>query len=123
MCVVNEIQYVAKKSFYIYKWVTSNRVSPSNPCYRGIIYTYRDQGVKLKYNPGKIIKSPSGPGIMGYKKNEQQSSWSRSIFRTMILIKLTIRKGTKYRTGFDDTNLPIICAEKVYVNHRGKFSS
>lgn len=97
--------YKAEKDFFIFKYAPGGE-SEYRPSSRGLLVGFPNRGKVLEYPFGKTVKSPSGPGIMGY---------TNSGFRGMHNYQtLLVKKGTKYRKGtHDDT--PMIAAESVLV--------
>lgn len=108
MCQINDPKvYVAKEDFRIYKSVFrfgGQRFSSITPYARTVIWRFNSsQGVSLRYTKGATVRSPSGPGIMGF-------TWR--CYKGMII--LNVPKGTRYRIG-EHYGHKIICADKVEV--------
>lgn len=95
--------YIARRNFRIFKKVSLNNKSAVSPGNRDKLEGWKSYGTTLTYTKGKTVKSPSGPGIMGFTKPNYSE-------RTILLVK----KGTKYRKGYHQGE-PMIAAESVLV--------
>lgn len=138
MCIsIDYKKHVTRKKLVIFKYVKkvgiSKTRSPWPLTQRAVIRGCKDLGKEITYYQGEFVSSPSGPGIMGYKKREDcvaalenhgfvlegflrnDPDNEKSDRGPVEIIKLTIYKNERYSHGIDAYDYPMICAQRVYV--------
>lgn len=120
MCTITSEALVASRSFRIYKVVSidaqGQRGSQFTPKERGWITRSRSRGEWLQYPVGAQVKSPCGPGIMGYRtrRDAEQEAWNGSLYDQKQVVVLRVPQGTKYRL-MENNGRDGVCAQKVEV--------
>jgi len=114
MCHVNEKATLTRRTRRVYKLVTQTRASLFSPRVRGVSGGWPTRGQVLRYIPGTVVTSPSGPGIMAFRSLKAAQYEASSHHRIVVL---SIPRGAYVRSGTWRFRR-IICASKVRVLKR-----
>ena len=118
MCTVSSNWKIAEQDILAYKAVSCSRTSQWHPDKRGVVNGYfEDKGQNLEYIPGRMVVSPSGPGIMVYpllSDAEESVKEMMFVLPNSRAITVLIPAGTRIRTGEHDDR-QLLTAEVVKV--------
>ena len=89
----------AKRSFLMYKIIRDDGASCYSPGGRASLGKYKTHGELLFYVLGKQVRSPSGPGIMGFKRLRTAQIVLRDMDRNTRIVQLRVPKDAIVREG------------------------
>jgi len=114
MCYVSQKITCNRRVLHVYKVVSRNGASLFSPSSRGESGGWPTRGQVLRYTPGTVVASPSGPGIMAFLSLRCAQIEAHNHRRIVVL---SIPRGAFVRAG-NWRLRKIICASKVRVLKR-----